>query len=344
MTPDENQQESLTDALRESYDAIPDKGEADLAANVEQSEAVKPAAPVLPAETPWEAPTWTSRWKPEARDALGRFASNAELKQYYDPIAKQMEEQNGYVTRRDQEFADYRRQIDPVYQVLAPYEQRYALQGMSLQQGVQQLFQSAEFLSSSPDEAFPWLASSYTPSNPGQTLSALAQAWGVDVNALDQPYIDPTVSALLNPLQQQVQQLQQQIHQQQAGQTHQQQASLINEISAFEEAKDANGQLLHPHFREVFEDMLKAINMGYANDVGTAYQIASQINPQVRERAQAGAAEAARKKAMDEATARTASAEKAEKASRTVIGKGKGNLSSNLSLREAFDKASAETS
>jgi hypothetical protein len=348
MVPDQDDQQdtvALADALRESYDAIPENKDTPLAANIAQPPAG--AAPIVPpagAEKPWEAPGWAARWKPEARDALGRFASNPEFKPHFDVLQKQLEEINGYNTRRDQEFSGYRGKLDPVYQVLAPYEQRYALQGMSLQQGVQQLMQSAEFLAQSPDEAFPWLASTYAPSNPAQTLSSLAQAWGVDLNSLDQPYVDPTVSALLNPLQQQVQSLTQQLWQQQAGQSYQQQSALIQEISAFEEAKDANGQLLHPHFRDVFDDMMKAINMGYATNVAGAYEIATQINPQVRASAQSGAAEAARKKALEEAAARTAAAEKAENASRSVIGKGKGKGSNAISLREAFNEAEAQLS
>lgn len=336
---DEKESVSLTDALRDSYDAIPDNDATPDAANIDRDAAPSEAAPRLPPEQPWEAPGWAARWKPEARDALGRFASNPEFKPHFDVLQKQLEEINGYQTRRDQEFSGYRQKIDPVYQVLAPYEQRYAMQGMSLQQGVQQLFQSAEFLATSPDEALPWLGQTYRPQNPGETLQRLAQAWGVDVNSIDQPYVDPTVTALLNPLQQQVQQLTQQIQQQQAGQQYQQQASLVHEISAFEQAKDVNGALLHPHFDEVFDDMLKAVNMGYAKSIGEAYEMAVSMNPQARERAQAGAAEAAKRKALDEAAARTRAAEKAEGASRTVTGKGKGSRLGELSLREAFNAA-----
>lgn len=348
MVPDHDDQQDtvpMNDALRESFDKA---AEATPEVASPEAKAAPDAVPVVPAEKPWEAPGWASRWKPEARDALGRFASHPELKQHFDPLQKQIEELYGYNTRRDQEFAGYRQRTDPIWQVLEPYEQRYALQGMSLQQGIQQLFQSAEFLARSPDEALPWLASAYKPSNPSQTLSALAREWGVDVNALDTPYIDPTVTALLTPLQQQVQQLNQQITQQQAAQQQAQQAALVQEIDAFETAKDANGQALHPHFRDVFDDMLKAINLGYANSVADAYKMACDINPAVRERAQSAAAEAARKKAMEEAAARTAAAEKAETASRTVTGKAKGqaNRYRNLSdaLREAARNAESELS
>jgi hypothetical protein len=335
MLPGDDQQDalSLTDAIRESHAELPE---------TEQPETL---APLVPAEPAWEAPAWTQRWKPEARDALGRFASNPELKTYYDPLKSQLEEINSYQTRRDQEYADYRRRLDPVYQVLQPYEQRYALQGIPIQQGVQQLFQAAELLNTDPDMAFPWLAGAYRPRNPVEAINRLAQSWGIDLNQAlqEQTYIDPTVTALLSPLQQQVQQLTQHIQQQQAGQQHQMQASLLQEISDFESAKDANGQPAHPLFADVFDDMIKAVNLGYAKNIGEAYEVASQINPQARERAQAGAAEAAKKKALDEAAARSGRAEKSERASRTVVGKSRNDSASlNMSIKEAFNQAEAQ--
>lgn len=336
MIPDESLQEplSLNDAIRESHANEPDAPES-LIGDV----------PVIPAEPPWEAPAWTARWKDTARDSLGRFAQHPELKQYYDPLKSQLEEINSYTTRRDQEYAAYRNKLDPVYQVLQPFEQRYALQGIPIQQGVQQLFQAAELLNTDPDTAFPWLAGAYRPRNPLQAINQLAQSWGVDLGQAlqEQPYIDPTVTALLSPLQQQVQQMrevlqrqEQQQYQAQVGYVQQQQHALVSEISDFEAAKDENGQLLHPHFAAVFDDMVKLVELGHAKDVPTAYKLAVQYSPQN----QTSLAEKARQKAIQSASARTAAAEKSERASRTVVGKSRSNAQElSMSLKEAFDKA-----
>lgn len=340
MVPGDEPQEplSLNDALAASRESVE---------TINEPEAREASAPpLIPAETPWEAPAWASRWKPEARDALGRFAQNPELKQFYDPLRAQLEETNGYVTKRDQEFADYRKRLDPVYSILQPYEQRYRLQGQSLEQGVSQLFEAAELLGNNPDAAFPWLASSYRPRDPQSAINQLAQQWGVDLNNVlsEQPYIDPTISSLLTPLQQQVQQLTQRIQQQDLQSQQRTQHALVSEISDFETVKDENGQLLHPHFAAVFDDMTALVNMGRAKDLPTAYKLATQFNPDLQQQHQEQLAASARQKAIAEATARTAAAEKSEKASRTVSGKGRanGNQALSMSLREAFDKAEAQ--
>ena len=338
IPPDDGHESlSLSDALAASRESESVSPEIEAAPEV--------AAPIVPAEAPWEAPAWASRWKPEARDALGRFAQNPELKQFYDPLRAQLEETNGYVTKRDQEFADYRKRLDPVYSILQPYEQRYRLQGQSLEQGVSQLFEAAELLGSNPDAAFPWLAGTYRPRDPQSAINQLAQQWGVDLNSVlsEQPYIDPTITSLLTPLQQQVQQLTQRLTQQDQQSQYQNQQALVSEISDFEAAKDDNGQLLHPHFAAVFDDMTALVNMGRAKDLPTAYKLATQFNPELQSKQQEQLAASARQKAIEEATARTVAAEKSEKASRTVVGKSRsGNQALSMSLREAFDKAEAQ--
>lgn len=340
MTPElEVQQVSLSDAYAESEKEL---NEAPIT-----QEAREPTSVDLPDKVPevpaWEAPAWTQRWKPESRDALGRFASNPEYKPQFDALLKELENTNGYVTRRDQEYADYKKRLDPVYDILRPYEQRYALQGMSLNQGVQQLFQAAELLAERPDDAFPWLAGTYRPHDPTKALSALAKQWGVDLAdaGYDQPYIDPSVTALLSPMQQQMQQMQGYIQQQQQATAQAQQASVFKEISAFEDAVDDNGQPLHPHFKDVFEDMLALVEMGKAQDIPTAYKLATQYNPAIQEKSMAQKIEDARKKAIEEASARTAEANKAEHASRTIGGKTKNSVD-GLTLKEAYESSKKE--
>lgn len=340
MSPGDEPQEtlSLADALAASRDS-----EGSTEQTPEVAAAPEVAAPAIPVAPAWEAPAWTNRWKPEARDALGRFASHPELKAHYDPIKSQIEEMYGYTTKRDQEFAAYRQRLDPLNQVLQPYEQRYALQGIPLHQGVQQLMQYADLLSTNPDQAYDLLAGSYKPNDAQAAINLLARKWGVDVGALsqEQSYVDPSIQALIGPLQQRVESLQQTLTQQQAGQQHQQQQALVTEISDFEVAKDENGQSKHPHFAAVFEDMVRLVQMGHAKDVPTAYRLACQYNPQVQETQRAELAEKARQKAIADAARSTAATEKSESASRNVQGKARGNSNQRMgvSLREGFDQA-----
>lgn len=332
MAPDLDQQ----DPLREAFDS------AEKELSTQDDVITKDAPAPIPDEKPWEAPAWTQKWKPEARDALGRFASNPEYRSHLTPLLGQLEETNKYVTQRDQEYADYRKRLDPLYEVMKPYEQRYALQGMSLNQGVQQLFQVADYLSTSPDQAFPWLAQNYRPQDANKAIAALAEKWGVDITQVgyEQPYVDPSVSALLNPLQQKVQQFEQMFQQQQAQQTQAQQASVLQEITAFESAQDDNGQPLHPHFRDVYDDMLVLVEMGKAQDLKSAYELATRFNPAIQEKTMAQKVADAQKQALEAAAARTAEANKAETASRKIGGKTR-SQGDVLSLREGYEKAKA---
>lgn len=338
MAPDLDQQ----DPLREAFDAA----ETELGTDVQPevtSDITKEAPVPIPEEKPWEAPDWTKKWKPEARDALGRFASNPEFKPHLAHLVDQIGETNKYTTQRDQEYADYRKRLDPLYETVKPYEQRYALQGMTVQQGIGQLLELADFIGKDPDAAFPWLAQTYRPKDANKALATLAQHWGADLQQVgyEQPYIDPTVSALLTPLQQEMQQMRGYFQQQQAQQQQAQQASVLQEISAFETAKDDTGQPLYPHFRECFDDMLQLVEMGRAQDLKSAYELATRYNPAIQEKTMAQRIEAAQKKAIEEAAARTAEANKAETASRKIGGKTK-SQNDELTTREAYESAKRE--
>jgi hypothetical protein len=39
-------------------------------------------------------------------------------------------EQQGYVTKKEQEYADYRKRFDPIGELVSPYEGYWKMQGM----------------------------------------------------------------------------------------------------------------------------------------------------------------------------------------------------------------------
>lgn len=329
MAPDLDQQ----DPLKEAFDSA--------STELAPSGGIDKELPVVPEVPAWEAPSWTSRWKPEARDALGKFASNAEYKSSFDPLFKQLEETNGYITRTQQEHSDYKRRVDPLYDIVRPYEQRYALQGMTTSQGIGQLLQVAELLAEKPDEAFPWLAGNYKPQDANKALASLAQQWGVDLQEVgyNQPYEDPSVAAL----KQQINQMSGYLQAQQGQQQQAQENAALQEVIAFESAVDETGNLLYPHFRDCFDDMLAIVQMGKAQDLKGAYDLATRYNSDIQEKTMTQRLEAAQKKALEEAAARTAQSNKAENASRTIGGKTK-SQNDTLTLREAFNKANSQLS
>ena len=123
-------------------------------------------------------------WGKPYQDTFTALA--AEKREAAEAWVNQWKESQGYITKRDQEFADYRKTRDPIYDRIAPYEQYWAQQGMSAEAGVSQLLSYAQALATDPQAMIP----------------KLAQMYGVDLHSLvaEQPYVDPLVLGLLHLL------------------------------------------------------------------------------------------------------------------------------------------------
>lgn len=107
-------------------------------------------------------------------------------------------------------------------------------------------------------------------SDPAATISKLQSIFGISEQNND-------------VMQRQINQLSQALQQQQAFLQSQEDARFMNEITAFRDAKDAEGNVLHPYFEDVRADMA---NLGRAG-VGTleeAYERAIWGNPSIREK------------------------------------------------------------
>lgn len=107
-------------------------------------------------------------------------------------------------------------------------------------------------------------------SDPAATISKLQSIFGISEQNND-------------VMQRQINQLNQALQQQQAFLQSQEDARFMNEITAFRDAKDAEGNVLHPYFEDVRADMA---NLGKAG-VGTleeAYERAIWGNPSIREK------------------------------------------------------------
>ena len=113
---------------------------------------------------------------------------------------KQWKETQGYTTKKEQEFADYRKRLDPIHEVVSPYEQYWKMQGMDSRQGLTQLLSYAEQLAR----------------NPAQMIPQLAKMYNVDLQSLvaEQPYVDPQTAAIQAELQALKQQQQMSVQQQ----------------------------------------------------------------------------------------------------------------------------------
>lgn len=160
----------------------------------------------------------------------------------------------------------------------------------------------------------------------------------IDINGYITPAIAPIQTGLQN-LSQVVEQLMDERRQ--------------GDITSFANAKDANGNLLHPHFEDARETMADLLSKGIAEDLATAYKKAIRLDDNIIAKIEAGKVEAERKKAEEaEAERKRQQAEqvsKARNASVSVRGGSPGvppaqrskSRSIEDNLREAF--ADSET-
>lgn len=339
--PDLDQPASLSEAANTAYSEL---------------EAAPEATPALatPAEAPWEPPAFTARWSENARNAIKEFGGAVHNRKFLEPILGQFEEHNKRYTQHQQEFADYRKNLDPVYSVLQPLERDYKLQGMSLQQGVSQLVEGARFVATDPDQAFPYFAGQYKPRDPASAVLGIAQAWGVDLGNLvqEQPYIDPSVQALLTPLQKQLAEIRQFTEQQRQSQEQQsfqaqqyQQQLIVNKLVELEQQKDESGNLRFPHIAAVMDDIALLAERGRFDNFEKAYDHAVLMNPELSKSVVEQRTKTAEQKAIQEAAARTKAAQREAQSNRSIAGNGRPTEGvKNLSLRETAAEAFRELS
>ena len=172
-----------------------------------------------------------------------------------------------------------------IEQVIAPRRQAWAMNGMSEAQAVTQLLALSDFASK----------------DPSGFIKYFAQQRSIDLENLvfdqDEP-IDPNVQQLQNQVQSLSQQLQGMTTQQQQAQH----AAIVDEITAFGQAKDAKGVALHPYFDEMGRGMLPYLQAAMAEFgahkprgevLKIAYDNACWAIPAIREKMQKAANDAA---------------------------------------------------
>lgn len=250
-------------------------------------------------QPPLEAP---AMWSREDKEAFAKLTANPNLRPYAERWANQWREFQGYQTRKEQEAAAYKRQFEPIEDVLRPHIANWQRQGMGAQQAIGRLVYWDQQLAADPQAA----------------LIQLAQAYNVDLGQAlqEQPYVAPEVQRVEQGLAQIAQYLQAQ----QQTQIQQQQHRLVEDIQAFADARDEAGNPKAPYFNELYDQMVQVVQAGMAKDLPGAYEKAVLLNPEVRQRVEA-------ERAARDATTRAAAAKKAAVASKTVKGKGDGDAS-----------------
>jgi hypothetical protein len=276
------------------------------------------------------APKWTKQWKQPTRDALRklqRLAKDNDAADAFNPVFKEIEDRYDYTGKNQAEYDRYKKRYDPYDQVLGSLEQRFAMQGVHPQAGLQQMAAVSELLQRDPDQALSMLASQFRPRDVKAFIQNLAQNYGVDLGsvAAAAPWIDPAVKQMIEPLQQQNQYLMQNLQLQHQQRYQQASSQVASSIQAFVEAKDENGEPKHPHYWRLDKTMAKLFQaqpelMQSTKALDLLYEQAMYLDPELREQMSEDRARKAEATAIKAAKSQTESTEEAVRASRNVNG------------------------
>lgn len=268
---------SLEDSLSQAYDASTGSSEG---AQTQTADATARETVSGEPNASLEAP---KHWS-EADRTLFASAPPAIQRRWID---RETEQQRG-VDAKFQEIAAFRREREQWDEMFRPYARDLELNGISQSQFLSRLLAGHKYLQDSPKEAFLWLANQY----------------GVDPKTL---FESRESNPALDKLNSGFQSLSQKVD---GFVTSQQQAQMqanLGKVESFATAKDDKGQLLHPYFDEVAEDVL-ALMKGGLKDLDKAYAKAVRMNDSVWQKSQADAqakakadADAKRKAEIDKA-------------------------------------------
>lgn len=310
---------SLEEALTNAETAVPE---------------VADAAPAP--EQEWELPGWATTWDEPDQVALKQLRGIEPAKEHFDRLLGRIDKISTGFGRQGHEYGNYRRQMDPIAEVISPYVQQFQMNGMTPQQGLTQVLAFADSLARNPDQTFPQLASMYKPSNAGQVIQALAQAWGADLGQVtqEQPYIDPAIQQMLGGVAQELRSVKEWRYQQEHEARTAQQAAVLQKLDAFMAAKDETGAPKYPYLDRLQDRMAAIINGGMVDRrdpeaMQKAYDMAFRLDPDL-------SSADAEKRALAAAARQTAVAKNAADASRNVSGKPTGRDPAPSTLEEAL--------
>lgn len=231
-------------------------------------------------------------------------------------VDRETEQQRG-LDAKFQEIAGFRREREQWDEMFSPYKRDLELQGISSTQFLSRLLAGHKYLIDSPKDAFLWLANQY----------------GVDPKTL---FESRESNPQFDKLNQGFQSLQQKLEGIETERKRAEQQANLSRVESFAQAKDDKGQLLHPHFDEVAEDVL-ALMRGGLKDLDKAYTKAVRMNDAVWQKSQA-ASQAQAKAAAD--AQRKAEIDKAKRAGVTSETTTAVNGSAKpKSLQESLEKA-----
>ena len=294
----------------EDTDGTPGDGEPEPAADTETGETDEPDTET-DTDTSLQEETET-----EAQVAYPEYwdkAHEAEFKELSPNMQKFMidrhNEMTADYTRKTQETAEFKREYEPVHNMMRAFEPAMRSQGIGPGEMIRRWAVVESQLNSQPEVVIKQLAAHY-----GVDLQEAAYAQD-SVQTHNQGYngghVDPKVQSL-----------EAQVHNLQTN-------SNLAIVNAFAGEKDEQGQLAHPHFDDVLDDMMNDMRaaqaMGQQPALKDLYENACWKNTSVREKmlaAQSSVATSEDQKAEAEKKAQEArqKAARARKAAQSVSG------------------------
>ena len=222
-----------------------------------EEEKVEEQAPEL------EAISAPKHWPKEEQEIFNAWDANVQHQ-----VMDRYKAMEGDYTKKTQALAKYKKRNESLDEIYGPFRDDFQRAGMDEVAATRQLLAAHKYLREDPQQALKWLAQSY-----GVDLKAVN-----DDTAIEDEYADPQMKAM----QQQIAQLQGTITNQQQQAQNMQKQEVQAMIDNFQTAKDADGNLKHPHFDVVQNQMSGLISSGVAKDIESAYEMAVYANPETR--------------------------------------------------------------
>lgn len=233
-------------------------------------------------------------------------------------------------TRKTQELTPVRRMKESLDEIFAPMRDSMYRDGIDEVTAIRQLVAAHNYLQQKPEEAVQWLAGKY----------------GIDLKAIVEGTAgNGQVSPELLALREEVAQLK---HTQQSSLSAQQQQQFranLSQVEQFAGEKDAQGNLKHPYFDEVAQEvamlMRVAQEQGKPISLQDAHDRAVYANPQVRSKVLAAQDAERRKKEEDERKAKADAAKRASAGNITGQGASTSVVANTNSVRADLEAAFA---
>ena len=210
-----------------------------------------------------EAISAPKHWPKEEQEIFNAWDANVQHQ-----VMDRYKAMEGDYTKKTQALAKYKKRNESLDEIYGPFKDDFQRAGMDEVAATRQLLAAHKYLREDPQQALKWLAQSY-----GVDLKAVN-----DDTAIEDEYADPQMKAM----QQQIAQLQGTITNQQQQAQNMQKQEVQAMIDNFQTAKDADGNLKHPHFDVVQNQMSGLISSGVAKDIESAYEMAVYANPETR--------------------------------------------------------------